>query len=323
MSRGACVWLAACVFALRCPAGTSDPNSTWSKQLSTVQGQHIESFKSVFIAFWDRDFRDYEMHKVIRGLIDQIDNDEMLAFLQKRGVPVTPQAMVTSQNLIAYWQYKKLGTPAAYGWLDLLKGSPSFVRAVLDWNAIRQERGFEFIPTYYLLFYAKLETKKDREVWADLFKATFETLTEQDIDKKTLMVLCSLIHILGDLKDIEPPVVERWVFLAEELKKQKDISQRYPQALLFALWEVNFAAHRFPKAAAYAERLLPPTTGLYLSFFSQALAKDLEAATDTLAKLEKAEAGNVKKLEGCRQMLNELKEIKEKEKAAKPPEEKP
>jgi hypothetical protein len=323
MDKCVCVCLTICAFALSCPAGTSDPNAAWNRQFGKVQGQHIESFKSVVVAFWDRDFPSYEMHKMIRGLIDQIDNDEMLAFLQKRGVPPTPQDMVTSQNLIAYWQYKKLGTPAAYAWLDLLKGNPNFVRAVLDWNAIRQERGFEFIPMYYLLFHAKLETKRDREIWADLFKTTFKTLTERDTDKKILMVFSALMRILGDLKEIEPPLVERFAFLAEELKKQQDLSQRYPQALLFALWEVNFAAHRFPEAAAHAGHLLPPTTGLYLSFISQVLAKDLEAATAIFSELEKADPENMKMLDGCRQMLRELKEMKHKQGSAQPQETRP
>ncbi len=318
-----CVWLTAYACAWGSSGDPSGLEAAVKEPFRAAADQYTSSLKSVFVSFWDRDFRNYELHGMIQRLIDQIDNEEMLKFLQDRGVPLTPEKILTSDNLIAYWQYKKLGTPAVYAWLDLLKGNPNFVKAVLDWNAIRKERGFEFIPTYHLLFHARLETKKDGEVWADLFKATFATLTEHDRDKKMLMLFCSFARILGNLKEVDPPLVERFAFLGEELKKQQDPSKPYPQALLFALFEIHFGAKRFNEAAGYAARLLPPMTGLRLSLVAQALAKDLDVAASTFSKIEKVAPEDTKTLDGCRQILRQLKEMKQKQESAKPSEAKP
>ncbi len=268
------------------------PSSAWavSESVRKAIGQSFTPFKSAFLAtyadFWKREFPSYEMSAVTAGLIDQINDEEMLAFLKERGVRLVPEEILTSANLIAYLQHKNLGTPAAYAWLDLTKGNPSFVRAVLDWQTIRKARGFEFTPAYFLLFNAKLTDKRDGEVWADIFKTTFATLAERDSDKKMLMVFGLLSRLPRDLKEMDPPAAERFAFLTQELEQQ-NISQPYRQMVLAALYQASFFAKRYTEAAQWARDLEPPATGLSLVFTSQVLAKDIDAATVTLSQIEK------------------------------------
>lgn len=323
MNELVCIWLATLSFAVGASDGQSGPEQAVREQLRTAMDQQTASMKSIFVNFWDRDFRKYELHGVIHTLIQKIDEDEMLKFLQNRGVPLTPDKILTAENLIAYWQQKKIGTQAAWAWLDLTKGNPDFVRAVMDWNVIQQERGFEFVPMFYLLFKARLDTQRDWEVWADLFKARFVTFGEQDTDKKMLLLFCCFAHMPPDLKGMDPPLVERFAFLVEELRRQKDISKPYPQALSFALFVVNFGTKHFNEAAEYAERLGHPANGLHLAFIARVLAKDRDAATATLSKLEKLAPENKKMLDKCHVLLGELNRVIEKENSEKAPEPEP
>lgn len=318
-----CIWLMAFSFALGSPENQTSLERAVKDPLHTTMNQQTASMKSIFVDFWDHGFRTYELHGAIHNLIEQIDEDEMLKFLQDRGVPLVREKILTAENLIAYWQYKKIGTQATWAWLDLLKGNPDFLRAVIDWNAIQQERGFEFVPMFYLLFTARLDSQRDWEVWTDLLKARFVTLEKEDTDKRMLLLSCCFNHMPPDLKEMDPPLVERFAFLVEELKTQKDMAQPYPQTLLFALFGVNFSSKRFNEAAAYAERLQPAINGLHLSFIAQVLAKDLDAATATLSKIEKLTPEDKKMLADSHRLLDELKRVLEEEKSEKTPETEP
>ena len=246
---------------------------------------------------------------MIQGLIDRIDNVEMLAFLKRRGVELSPESILTSNNLIAYLQYRNLGTQAAYAWLDLTKGDPDFIKAVLDWQAIRKERGFEFTPAYHLLFQATLVTKRDAEVWADLFKATFTTLGEQDQDRKVLMLVC-LLYRWRDLKEVDPPLAERMAFLAEELQHEA-LTPSYRQLLHLALYQANFLAKDFVEAATWAEDIEPPTAGLALTFTAQILAKDLDTAQATVAQVATLTPENQKRLAWCHDVIRRVRRIEQ------------
>ena len=278
-----------------------------------AQQQHSSASESVFMNFWGAEFKSYGLHSVVRSLIDEIDNAEMLTFLGQKGVDSNPKDLITSANLIAYLRHKHLGNEAVYAWIDLQMGKPDFVGAVLDWQSIRNERGYEFVPTYYLLSKAILTTKRDAEVWADFFKATFSTLPKGDIDKKNLMLLCLLPRILGDLKVVAPQLVDRFDFLSQEIKTQSDLSKPYPQLLLMALWEINFGAKRFHEAGAWAKQLTPPATGLFSAFVCQLIEKDLDAARATVSDIEKLSPKDDKMLNLCRQGIKELEEIKRKQ----------
>jgi hypothetical protein len=295
----------------------------WEEELL---GQGFDAFESIVVDTVDRyrnhEFRQYKMFGVIQGLIDQIDNEEMLKFLHDRGVPLVPEKLLTSANLIAYLQHKNLGTPAAHAWLDLTKGNPDFARAVLDWQTMRQERGLEFPPTFVLLSNAKLTTKGEGEVWADIFQTAFATLSEQDGDKKMVMLLYLLYRLPRDLKAVDPPATERIAFLAEELEKQ-EVSKPYRQMVLLALYEASFFAKQYTEAATWASGLEPPATGLSLAFIAQVLAKDLDAAAATFSKIQKVAPDDKKTLDRCRQVLNQIKEMKHKQESAKPPPTKP
>ncbi len=133
-------WLTIIVFfALSQTSGASIPKETVSKWQSDAQQKYTASFKSVFVDFWDKEFRKYHLHDMVGKLIDQIDSKEMLAFIMEKGEKPTQADMVTSNNLIAYFRHKHLGTEAAYAWIDLHIGKPSFVKAVFDWQTIQKE----------------------------------------------------------------------------------------------------------------------------------------------------------------------------------------
>jgi len=254
--------------------------------LSEAQHKYSKSLKKVFINFWDTEFRNYHQHETVRGLIGQIDDQEMLTFLSMKGIKLDPSSLLTSDNLIAYLRYKRLGTEATYAWIDLLKGNPSFIHAVLDWQAIQKDYDFEFVPTYYLLFKAKLATKKDREAWSDIFEFTFDSLQEQDEDKKTLLLVCLMSRIWGDMGSIEPPASERFAFLAEELKVQKEVSSPYAQALVFNLYGANFISHQYKQAADFGKMFTPHKIALDFRFMAQTAGNDLSAAKATLLEME-------------------------------------
>ena len=296
--------------------GPSISASAFGQREAELIRQSFEACKSGMMSTWDRyrdhEFRQYEMFGVVRNLIDQIDEETMRAFLTDRGVRFTPEEVCTSANLVAYLQHKNLGTPAAYAWLDLTKGNPDFVQAVLDWQAIRQERGLEFVPAFVLLSNAKLMTKRDAEVWADIFKAVFATLSPQDGDKKTVMLMCLLGRLPHDLKEINPPATERIAFLGKELETQ-DVPTPYRQMVLLALYEASFFANRFAEAAMWAGSLEPPATGLSLAFIAQVLAKDIDAATATLARMERLAPADENTLVWCRDAICQLKEMKRKQ----------
>jgi hypothetical protein len=235
----------------------------------------------------------------------------MAFFLESRGVDLAVDAEVlTSDNIIAYLQHKKLGTPTVYAWLDLTKGDPDFARGVSDWQIIRQERGIEFAPAFVLLSNAKLTTKKDGEVWADIFQDTFRALAEHDSDKKIVMLLCLLYRLPHDLRGIEPPAAERLAFLAEELETP-DMPKPYRQMISLALYEADFFANRFAEAARWARNIEPPVTGLALTFIAHALATNVEAATVTFKKLEKAAPEDKEMLDKCRALIRQLTEVAE------------
>jgi hypothetical protein len=300
------------------PAMTASAFGQWESELL---GQSFDAFKSSVVETCDRyqnhEFRQYEMFGVIRNLIDQIDEEEMQAFFIERGVRLVPEEVLTSANVIACLQHKNLGTPAAYAWLDLTKGNPDFARAVQDWQTLRQERGLEFAPTFVLLVNAKLMTKEEAEVWADIFKTAFATLSEQDGDKKMVMLSCLLYRLPRDLKAIDPPAAERIAFLAEELKTQ-GAPQPYRQMVLLALYEARFFADQFTEAATWAGGLEPPATGRSLAFIAQVLAKDLNGAAATFSKIQKVAPDDRKTLDRCRQTLSQMKEMKQKQEAIKP-----
>jgi hypothetical protein len=149
------------------------PDPSWSTWLEKVHEQCSAYNKSILTNFWQAEIHNYELNRVGRGLIEQIDNAEMLIFLKQRGVQSNPRDLLKSDNLIAYLRYKKIGTETDYAWIDLKVGNPDFIQAVQDWQSIRNKRGNEFVPSYYLLFRAKLTTKRDCEVWSDIFISTF------------------------------------------------------------------------------------------------------------------------------------------------------
>lgn len=257
-----------------------------SRFWSEAQQKCSDSLKQVFVNFWDTEFRNYHQHDTVRGLIGQIDDQEMLTFLSVKGIKIDPSSLVTSDNLIAYLRYKHLGTEATYAWIDLLKGNPDFIHAVLDWQVIQKDYGFEFVPTYYLLFKAKLTTKKDREAWSDIFKFTFDGLQEQDEDKKKLLLVCLMPRIWGDLGSIEPPTSDRFAFLAEELNAQEEVSSPYAQALVFNLYGANFISHQYKQAADFGKMFAPIKIALDFRFIAQTAGNDLPAAKATLLKME-------------------------------------
>ena len=276
-------------------------------------GRSFEAFEASAVETWDRyrdqEFRQYEMFGVVRSLIDQIDDEAMLVFLKDRGVHLTPEDVFTSANLIAYLQHENLGTPAVYAWLDLTKGNPDFERAVRDWQTLRQERGLEFAPAFVLLSNAKLTTPKDGGIWIDIFETMFATFSQQDGEKKTVMLLCLLGRLPLDLKDIQPPAAKRIDFLGEELEKQ-DAPKAYRQMVLAALYQANFFAGRFAEAATWAGSLEPPATGLSLAFIAQVLAKDVDASAATLGQIETLAPSDEGTLTWCRSILRQLKETK-------------
>jgi len=308
------------------PPDPSMSASAFGRWEAELLGQSFDAFESNTVDTCDHyqnhEFRQYEMFGVIRNLIDQIDEEELRSFLTERGVRLVPEEVLTSANLIAYLQHKNLGTPAAHAWLDLTKGDPDFARAVQDWQIMRQERGLEFAPTFVLLVNAKLTTKGDGEVWADIFKTAFATLSAQDGDEKTVMLLGLLYRLPRDLKTIDPPAAERIAFLAEELKTQ-EAPKPYRQMILLALYEASFLAKQYAEAATWAGGLEPRIAGLSLAFIAQVLAKDPDAAAATFAKIEKVAPEDEKTLDRCRQILSRLREMKQKQESAKPSEAKP
>ena len=114
------------------PQGPSMSASAFGQWEEELLGQSFDAFESIVVDTVDRyrnhEFRQYKMFGVFQGLVDQIDNEEMLKFLHDRGVPLVPEKLLTSNNVIAYLQHKNLGTPAAYAWLDLTKGNPDSSR---------------------------------------------------------------------------------------------------------------------------------------------------------------------------------------------------
>ncbi len=285
-------------------------SSKFNNQIKEKFTQGITSLKTIVDNFQEKDFRNYELHSVILKLIEQIDEPEMLIFLEKQGIPLTPEKIITSENLIAYLQYKNLGTQAAHAWLDLTKGNPVFVKAVIDWQAIQKERGYEFVPTYYLLLKAKLETQKDKEVWSEIFKHTFTSLDNNE--HKALMLFNLLMKLGEELKDIEPSPAERFAFLSEELKKQSDISNPYSQELLLTLFGTEYFSRNFIEASKWAKDLLPRSTGLFFSFTTQIFARDIDAAAATLSEIEKETPGDKKEIDFCREILRDLIEMEHK-----------
>ncbi len=269
--------------------------------------QGISALKPTVDNFQEKDFSNYELHSVIRNLIEQIDEPEMLSFLKQRGISLTPEKVLTSENLVAYLQYKNLGTQAAYAWLDLTKGDPEFVKAVIDWQAIQKERGSEFVPTYYLLLKAKLVSQKDKDVWLNIFEHTFTSLDNNE--NKLIMLFCLMMKLGKELKDIEPSPNERFAFLVEELGKQNDISKPYSQALLFTLFGADFFSRHFTEASKWAKDLLPRSTGLFFSFITQIFSRDIDAASATVSEIEKEMPDDKEKLVFFRDTLRELKEM--------------
>ncbi len=241
-----------------------------------IQEQNGLPFLSGVPASYETQVRNYEVQRTVMALIDQIDEAEVASFLIARGVQPDQKDAMTSANMIAYFQHKHLGTETAYAWIDLSKGSPEFVKAVVEWQALRRERGYEFIPTCCLLARARIESKKDGAVWADLFKATFTTLKESDADRKGLMLHGLLLHLFkGELRGIEPSAADRFAFLAAEFKDQKDPSQPYPQMVVWALYEASQISGRYDEAVRWAKEILPRACGLFWVFVAQFSAQDL------------------------------------------------
>ena len=289
----------------------ADAASTMSAWVEKAIGEGFDALKKDIVPlltdFTNWELPAYPLLAVNQSLIAQINDDEMLEFLKSRGVQLTPKEIVTTDNLVAYLRYKKLGTEASYAWLDLTKGNPNFARAVSDWQTIRNERGYEFIPTYYLLYGARLKDKRDSEVWADFFRAVFNSLSEQDTGKKTLVAMCVLSH-LGQFREIQPPPPDRFAFLAEELEKQKDVSRPYSQVLLLTLFSVDFSSRNFAAAAKWSKDLKPPSAGLFLSFASHASANNVDGAAAALASLERAAPNDREKLDLCQAVVRRLSE---------------
>ncbi|MFC1637149.1 hypothetical protein ACFL5Z_20195 [Planctomycetota bacterium] len=287
---------------------TDKARAHWSE----TQKKQMLSIKPIVVNFWNKEFPAYHMHKTMRELIDKIDNQEMLAYLTKKGIKPTKEALVTSDNLITYFRYKGFGTKATYAWIDLLKGDPDFIRAVLDWQTIQKENGFEFLPTYYLLFKAKLKTKKDSEVWADLFKATYLTLTPKNQDRKILMLWCLMPRIWSDFKSIESSMSKRFAFLDKELKAKKKTKTPYSQALIFNLYGIHFVSHQYKCAADYAKLFSSPKTALCFRFLAQICAKDLPASKTTLSEMELMSPRDEEMINTCKETIKELEEMKKK-----------
>ncbi len=287
-------------------------------QLQQIQEQYAASFKSVTAAFWEKDFPGYALNKTIRDLTGKIRNADMVAFLKSKGIQVAPAQTLASANLVAYLRSKKLGTEAVYAWLDLLKGNPDFQTAIQDLETIQKERGFEPVPAYCLLSSAKLASGQDAEAWFDQFKAAFTQLSGRDRDMRSLTLFCLVTRIPGDLKDVEPPVADRLSFLTNELGKP-DTSALYRQGLILALFEASLSSQRLREAAAWAEELSPPATGLLLAFLCRTLGKELDAATSTLSRLEKVNPQDGEMLTACRAIIHQLQQAKEREGALRLP----
>jgi len=300
----------AALLAMSHPVGASIPKEIFSKWQRDAQQKQMTSFKSVFVNFWEKEFRYYHLHGRIRQLIGQIDNQEMLAFLAHREVKPTRADLVTSDNLVAYFRHKHLGTEADYAWIDLMKGEPAFVTAVRDWQTIQKEHGFEFVPTYHVLHNAKLVTKKDAEVWSDIFRMTFKALPETDQDAKVLLLLSLMPHVWGDLNLVEPSAPERFAFLAEELKTQTANTNLFSQALVLNLYGINFSSKLYAEAAELGRMLRPKTTSLLFTFQAQALANDLSEARATLTDMEALRPQDEQMLHTCREVIRELEKMK-------------
>lgn len=288
------------------------------KKTGELQLLNESSLKKTTVDFWNKDFRLYHMHSNVRKCIGMIDEQEMSEFLISTGVKIDPDNasdIITPKNITAYLRYKKLGTAATYAWIDLLKAHPTFIQAVQDWQTIQQEYGFEFIPTYYLLVNAKLETKKDAEAWADIFTATFSSIPKKDIDKRELLLFCLTPRIGGDLKVAEPPMIERFAFLKNELEKQTDANTSYTQVLVFSLYNVHFHSDQFAQAADFARFLEPKKVGLHLCFISQALGQDSPSASETLSKIESLQWADKEEIRIYREMIERLKQMKKTEPA--------
>ena len=303
-------WVTLIAVSLMCqPASASIPKDTISKWQSERSQEYTASFKSVFVNFWNKDLRNYHLHEVVHGLIRQIDNEEMRAFLKEKGVNPDTKDILTSGNLITYLRHKDLGTEAVYGWIDLWTGNPDFRTAVLDWQAMQKEYGFEFAPTYYLLFKAKLKTREDADAWSTIFKATFDTLSEGEQDKRALLLLCLMPRIWGDLKLAKPSALERFAFLVEESKKQKDTSTAYYQLLVFNLYGLNFSSNQYKEAAKFGMMLKPKTTSLLFTFLAQVLGHDVRSATATLTEMSALPFPDQHMISLCREMIDELEKM--------------
>jgi hypothetical protein len=299
-------------------ASATGSNLAIGNQLQQIQEQYAASFKSVTAAFWEKDFPDYALNKTIRDLTAKIHNADMVAFLKARGIQVSPAQTLAPANLVAYLRSKKLGTEAVYAWLDLLKGNPDFQTATQDLETIQKERGFEPVPAYCLLSSAKLASSQDAEAWFGQFKAAFTQLSGRDSDMKVLVLFCLVTRIPGDLKDVEPPVADRLAFLTSELRKP-DTSTLYRQGLVLALFEASLTSQRLREAAAWAEELSPPATGLLLAFLCRTMGKELDAATSTLSRLEKVNPQDGEMLTACRAIVHQLQQAKEREGALRLP----
>jgi hypothetical protein len=267
--------------------------------------------------FTNRELPAYPLSAVSQNLIAQINNEEMLAFLKSRGVQLTAKEIVTADNLVAYLKYKKLGTEASYAWFDLIGGNSNFAHAVSDWQTIRNERDYEFAPTWYLLYNARLKDKRDCEVWADLLRAAFNSVSEQDADKRMLLAACAFFH-LPQFKEIQAFPRDRFTFLAEEIAKQKDLSKPYSQILLLTLLTVDFMSKDFAEAAKWSKDLKPASAGLFLSFAMRTFANDIDGAAAALSSLEQAKTEDRDKLESCWSIVRQLKVKKQNEQEAKP-----
>lgn len=279
------------------------------KQIGEVQLLNEGSLKEVVMDFWDKDFPRYHMHSDVQKAIGRIDDQEMASFLISTGVEINTGNIIAPKNLTAYLRYKKIGTAATYAWIDIYKGHPTFIQAFLDWQTIKQEYGFEFAPTYYLLANAKLESKKDAEVWGDLFTATFTAIPENDTNSRTLMLFCLMPRIWEELKEVDPPAKDRFALLGNELEKQAETTTPYAQILAFNLFSVNFCSGQFSQAAEFTKVLIPKKPALHLRFITQVLGQDLAMAKTALFEIEIQKLANKEELETYRAMLVKLEQM--------------
>jgi hypothetical protein len=303
--------MCACLCTLRSSA--TIPSPLTSGQIAVAQRHAQKTVKAAYESFWRQDVLNYGLDREVQRLIDTIDSQEMRQYFTRESVDVTTDSFLTSANLIDWFKFKKQGSAAVYAWLELSRGKKqrSFVADVAHWQTIEKERGREFVPTYLLLMSRTVESKKDRQAWADIFKAAYLGMAKHSEEKRSLLLLALSLKV-WKLDDLRLPTAKHFEFLATELKRQTGVENGYTGMLAFSAYAANMMSKKYDEAAVLTRRMQPQNSALHFEFIAHTLGKNIEAARLALGKME-ATSSDTERIEGYRKVVDEMEKIIQKE----------